>query len=333
MEPYLVSYRRGIHLSEPGLWLDPTDRRDLAVVSHAHDDHIARHDAVICTEATWRVLVHRTGRRRRDGRRLGVRMLSYGEETDHGSATISLHPAGHVLGSAQVLVRHRGVRVLYSGDIKLRTPLTAQPLEHVAADVLIVESTFGVPRFRFPPAETVVSAICDFCVDTLARGGIPVLFGYTFGKGQELLAALAGAELPVTLHPALYATTEIYRTLGVALPEARCFNVIAPPCGVVIWPPQIRWDSALRHLPRVRMAMISGWAVEPDAARWMGCDAAFPLSDHADFDDLCTYVERSGARQVYTVFGFAEELARELRRRGRVAHPLAAPEQLAFALA
>ena len=329
--PYPVQYRRGVLLPELGLWLDPQKRRELAVVSHAHGDHIARHDAVVCTAPTYRILVHRIARRRRVGA-LG-HLLDYGQELERGDAVISLHPAGHVLGSAQVLVRHRGVRVLYSGDIRLRGGHTAEPLEHVEADVLVVESTFGRPQYRFPDPAAVVAAICDFCVAAVEAGRVPVLLGYSLGKGQELLACLRDAGLPIVLHPSLHAVTEIYRDLGVPLPEARRWNGHVPAGGVLIWPPHLRATRAVKALPAARVACVTGWAVERDYALHMGVDAAFALSDHADFDELCEYVERSRARLVYTVFGKAEDFAHQLRRRGLDAHSLAAEQQLSLALA
>jgi hypothetical protein len=343
--PYPVQYRRGVLLPELGLWLDPRVRREFAVVSHAHGDHIARHGTVVCTEPTYRILAHRTrrgrtpaggttsnGKGRSRATAVVPRLLAYGEELAHGDATLSLHSAGHVLGSAQVLAQHRGVRVLYSGDIKLRAGRTATPLDHVEADVLIVESTFGRPHFRFPPVDSVIESICDFCQDSVASDRTPVLFGYSLGKGQELLACLAGAGLPLHLHPALHAITELYRGLGVDLPPAARYDGHVPRGSVLIWPPHLRSVPAIGRLHNPRTAYISGWAVDRDSVLHSGCDVAFALSDHCDFDDLCTYVERSRARQVYTLFGFAEDFAHQLRRRGLEAHALATEQQLTLAL-
>ncbi|TMD91410.1 MAG: hypothetical protein E6I76_19045, partial [Chloroflexi bacterium] len=206
--PYEVRYRRGVHLPALDLWIDARNGRELAVVSHAHGDHIARHRRALCTEATRRVLALRTGsgsRRRRAVAEEPPRPgLAYGEELELRDAVLSLHPAGHVLGSSQVLVRHRGVRVLYSGDIKLRDGRTAEPLEHVECDVLVVEATFGRPEYRFPPTDHVARAICDFCLDSVASGVTPVLYAYSLGKGQEVLSHLADARLPVVLCGSLF---------------------------------------------------------------------------------------------------------------------------------
>jgi Cft2 family RNA processing exonuclease len=333
--PYEVRYQRGVHLPALDLWIDARTGRDLAVVSHAHGDHIARHRRALCTEATRRVLALRTGgRRRRAATETAPGTgLAYGEELEHREGVLSLHPAGHVLGSSQVLVRHRGVRLVYSGDIKLRAAQTAEPLEHIECDLLIVEATFGRPQYRFPPTDEVVRAICDFCIDSVAAGVTPVLYAYSLGKGQEVLSHLAGAGLPVVLCGSLFTVTEIYRAMGVRLPAAECGGDQLPRGAVVICPPHLRGKPWVERISPRRTAYISGWAVERGAALRLGCDAAFALSDHADFDELLRYVERSAARHVYTLFGFAEDLAHQLRRRGVHAEALAAARQLELGLA
>jgi hypothetical protein len=330
--PYEVRYQRGVHLPALDLWIDPRSGRDLAVVSHAHGDHIARHRRALCTEATGRVMALRTTGRRRRPSAAPAPPLAYGEELAVGSAVISLHPAGHVLGSSQVLVRHRGVRLVYSGDIKLRSAQTAEPIEHLECDVLVVEATFGRPQYRFPPTAEVVRAICDFCVDSVAAGITPVLLAYSLGKGQEVLAHLAGEGLPLVVCGSLHGVTEIYRSLGVSLPAAVKGGGDLPRGAVVVCPPHLRGAPWVRRISPRRTAYLSGWAVERGAALRLGCDAAFALSDHADFDDLVDYVVRSRAAQVYTLFGFAEDFARQLRRRGVAAEPLAATRQLELAL-
>jgi Cft2 family RNA processing exonuclease len=331
--PYEVRYRRGVHLPALDLWIDPRSGRDLAVVSHGHGDHIARHRRSLCTEATGRVMALRIpARRRRPALPVTCAPLAYGEEVELRDAVVSLHPAGHVLGSSQVLVRHRGVRLVYSGDIRLRSAPTAEPIQHLECDLLIVEATYGRPHLRFPPTAEVVRAICDFCADSIAAGITPVLLAYALGKGQELLAHLAGEGLPLVICGSLVAVTGLYRAMGVALPPAQSDAGDPPRGAVVICPPHLRTAPWLRRIGPRRTAYVSGWAVERGAALRLGCDAAFALSDHADFDDLVRYVERSGARQVYTLFGFAEDFAHQLRRRGVAAEPLAVARQLELAL-
>lgn len=329
MVAYPVHFDRGVHLPACGIWLDPTHRRDLAVVSHAHADHIARHRAVVCTEATFRILSHRVRGA------VEPHVLAYGEDMAMGDARVSLHPAGHILGSSQVLIRHGGLRILYSGDIRCRAGRTAEPVEHVECDLLVVEATFGHPHYRFPPTAQVVAAIVQYCRDSLARGFTPVLLAYSLGKAQEVMACLAGSGLRVIAHPAIHAVAALYRELGVDLPPAERLGEGTDAAGaVLVVPPHLRGLRILERLGPRRMIQLSGWAIDGGASRArLRCDAAFALSDHADFDELVTFVERSGARRVLTMHGFAQEFAHQLRRRGIDASPLRVPEQLGLALA
>lgn len=350
---YPVEYARGVHLPLARLWLDPRERRDLAVVSHAHGDHIARHRAVVCTAPTYRLMVHRV--------RAPVvsHVLRYGEEHAQGDALVSLYPAGHVLGAAQVLVQHEGLRVLYSGDIRLRPSLSCAALEQVDADILVVETTFGHQRYRFPPIDEVVARVVRFCESALAAGEVPVLVAYSLGKAQELLCQLRDSGLRVLLHQSVHAIAHIYRELGVDLPHAgrldeaneAAIDILAwmeaadgaaqpvprpddlrRDCVVVV-PPHLRDVRSIRRLEPVRRAALTGWALDAWTPERMGCHTAFPLSDHCDFDDLVAYTLATGARRVYTLHGFAQDFARHLRSRGIEASPLSEPEQLALALA
>jgi hypothetical protein len=196
-----------------------------------------------------------------------------------------------------------------------------------------VEATFGRPHYRFPPTAEVARGICDFCLDAVGSGVTPVLYAYSLGKGQEVLSHLAGAGLPLVLCGSLFTVTEIYRAMGVSLPAAHRGGEELPRDAVVICPPHLRGRPWVKRIAPQRTAYISGWAVDRGAASRLGCDVAFALSDHADFDELVLYVERSAARQVYTLFGFAEDLAHQLRRRGWRAEALASPRQLELGLA
>lgn len=329
MVAYPVQYDRGIHLPECGVWLDPLRRQQLAVVSHAHGDHVARHRAVVCTAPTYRLLSHRVG----PG--VSPQLLSYGEEVTMGGAAVSLHPAGHVLGSSQVLIQQRGLRILYSGDIRCRRGFTAEPLEHVACDLLVVEATFGHPHYRFPSSAQVVAQIVTFCQEALEDRCTPILLAYSLGKSQEVLAALRGSGLRLLLHSKVHALVEIYRDLGIDLPRAECLQEESSLAeAVVVVPPHLRGSPSVERIRPRRTALLSGWAVDGTATLLRReCDAAFALSDHCDFDELLTFVERSGARRVLTVHGFAAELASQLRRRGLDASALRSNEQLTLALA
>ncbi len=314
-----VLFDRGIHLPGPGLWLDAHSPRPLAVVSHAHADHIQRHEHVLSTVPTAAMM------RLRGITRCRFRALPYGKTEELGEARVTLFPAGHVLGSAQALVEWAGVRLLYSGDFKLRAGLSVEPTEVPAADVVIMETTFGRPRYRFPETAEVVEAIRGFCRQALEEGRAPVLFCYSLGKGQEVLACLQGEEFPIYLHSAHWDMSDLYRNFGVKFPPYQKFQPGQRLDGVLLCSSQCRKAQWFQNLGKTRTAYISGWALD-SGARWrFGTDAAFPLSDHADYDDLLEYVRRTGASTVYTHHGFAEEFAGDLRKQGLWAEPLRAP--------
>jgi len=307
-----VQYRNGLWLPQIGWWLDahfPTPR---AFVSHAHFDHLAAHGEVICSEGTARLMQARLPAERT------YRALPFGQTVPlNDGATLTLHPAGHIFGSAQCLISHpEHGRLLYTGDFKLRPGLSAEPCTTPPADVLIMETTYGRPQYIFPPTETVLEQIRRFCAETLQDGDTPVLFGYSLGKSQELLSALTQAGLPVMLHPQTARMTAVYEELGVRFPPYRTFAEPEAARHVVLCPPQSPQSAFLRRLPRRRTATITGWALDASIRFRSGCDAAFPLSDHADFHDLLRMVECVQPRRVLTLHGFAADFARTLRERG-----------------
>jgi Cft2 family RNA processing exonuclease len=321
--PWRVESSDGIHLPQIGWHLDAKRRVERSFVSHAHSDHIGRHKTVLCTAATARLMAARLS-----GKRSEI-LLPF--ETEHrldDGTRVSLHPAGHILGSAQFLAENEHGSLLYTGDFKLEASAAAEPCGTPRADVLIMETTFGLPRYVFPPAHEVLAAIVQFCRAAIADRAVPVLFGYSLGKSQEILAGLASAELPVMIHSDVAKMTRIYEEFGVRFPEHRKFVLDEVAGHVVICPPQMNRSAWLEKIQPRRTAAVTGWAVDPGAIYRQQCDAVFPLSDHADFDGLLRFVELVQARLVYTVHGFAAEFARELRARGIEAWALGQENQL-----
>lgn len=318
-----VTWEKGISLVDQGLWLDPLTVRDVAVVTHAHSDHARRHRHAICTAPTFDLA---TGPRRPRG----AHVLEYGESHQVGATTVTLHDAGHMLGSAQVLVEQAGMRVLYSGDLKLRRGAGRPDTVIPSADVLVIESTYGRPHFRFPDPDAVVEVVGRWCRRSLDARVTPVILAHAIGKAQEVMLALDEYGFRFALEERCIPAAEAYAARA-PLPDWVPLGEDDPePDRVVIAPPAGK--DRIRRLRRYRTALVSGWAQDPSFWRIFGADVAFALSDHCDFDELLTVVERSGAKQVYTVHGFTEELARSLRHRGIPAHALAASEQLALAL-
>ncbi|MBL9210594.1 MAG: ATP-dependent DNA ligase [Opitutaceae bacterium] len=322
-----VEFRAGVHLPQIAWWLDAHFPQRRSFVSHAHADHLARHGEILCSAGTSRLM-----RARMPGERT-EHVLPFGQtEPLTQDAHVTLHPAGHIFGSAQSLIVHeRHGALLYTGDFKLRPGRSAERCATPRADVLIMETTFGRPQYVFPPTEDVLRDIAAFCHDCLEDGETPVLFGYSLGKSQELLCGLAAAGLPAMLHPQTLRLTRIYEELGVTFPTYRGFDAHALPGHVVICPPQSGSSAFLRQIPRRRTAVVTGWAMDPGAIYRYQCDAAFPLSDHADYPDLLRFVEAVQPQRVLTLHGFAQDFARTLRERGIEAWAVGEDNQLELA--
>lgn len=307
-----IQHKKSLSLPQIGWALDAQRPADRVIVTHAHSDHCARHKEIICTPATARLL-----RARMPGRRV-EHTLAYGRtEQLTTDTTITLLPAGHILGSALVLLEHaEHGRLLYTGDFKLHEALSTEPCATPQADVLVMETTFGLPRYVFPPVAEVRASIVNFCRQAFADGATPVLHAYTLGKSQELLCILGQAGLSVMLHAETFRITQVCQQLGQPLPAFREFSADELPGHVVICPPQSRNASFLRKVPAPRTAFVSGWAIDRSTVFRQRCDATFPLSDHADFPGLLRFVELVRPKRVLTLHGFAAEFARELRQRG-----------------
>jgi Cft2 family RNA processing exonuclease len=324
-----VHYRHGLWLPQTGWWLDAHFPVARSFVSHAHSDHVAAHREILCSAGTARLM-----RARLPGIRV-EHVLPFGHTEQLTSDTaVTLHPAGHILGSAQCLLAHeRHGTLLYTGDFNLRPAHSAEPCATPRAEVLIMETTFGLPRYVFPPADQVLADIRNFCRAALAEDLTPVLFAYSLGKSQEIMQGLVAAGLPFRLHPQTFKLTQVYEELGVTFPPYRLFDPAATAGCVVICPPQSKRSAFLQGIPRRRTAVLTGWALDSGAIYRYQCDAVFPLSDHAGFPDLLAFVDRVQPRLVYTVHGFAREFAQTLRARGLEAWALGTGNQLELGLA
>lgn len=299
-------------------------------VSHAHSDHIAAHPETLCTEPTAWLMRHRLGGRRTE------RILRFGEPLAlaHGKKNFHLTalPAGHILGSAMAWIETDGESLLYTGDFKLRAGLAAEPCEPRPADYLIMETTFGLPRYVFPPEADVWRDVIQFCREALTDSATPVLMAYSLGKSQELLAGLRDAGLPIALHKETAKLTRVYEHFGQSFPPYRVFDGQNAADAVLITPPQARRSILFQHLDRVRTAVVTGWAMDSGCRFRSGTDAAFALSDHADFPGLLELVRRVQPKRVFTLHGFAAPFARVLREMGYDARALSEPDQLDLAL-
>ena len=322
-----VRYERGVYLPNEDIWLDPWEAKPFAFVSHAHSDHIAPHDEIIVSERTARLMQARMPGERRE------HVLIFGEKQTIRGLDVTLIPAGHIFGSAQFFLETDHGSLLYTGDFKLRPGRSAEAAEWRKAQTLIMETTFGLPRYRFPSTEQIVGQIVAFCRDALETGAVPVLLGYSLGKAQEILCALSDAGLKPMLHGSVHQMTRIYEQFGQSFCEYERYNANHVAGKVLICPPSVNRSRMLEKIREKRVAMISGWAVDPNAIYRYQVDAAFPLSDHADYPDLIRYVELVKPERVLTLHGFAAEFARDLRERGIEAWALSGENQMELGFA
>jgi DNA ligase 1 len=321
-----IRYERGVYLPGLDLWLDPWDERPTAFVSHAHSDHIGNHREVILSTITAKLMTARL-----PGDRI-EHLLEFRVPFSFRNAQLTLYPAGHIYGSAQAHVLFENESLLYTGDFKLRKGKSAEPIEWCESNTLIMETTYGLPRYIFPPTEQVVSQLVNFCAEAIEDGATPILFGYSLGKAQEILAALFGSGFRVLLHPSVFRMTKLYEALEDRLPPYSLYRPEDLPSSVLICPPNANRTRFVQSIKSRRTAMLTGWALNPGANHRFQCDAAFPLSDHADYSDLLQYVELVRPRRVFTLHGYANEFAEDLRRRGVEAWALGEDNQLELAV-
>ncbi|WP_224364284.1 MBL fold metallo-hydrolase [Hyalangium versicolor] len=318
--------RNGLHLTGTPLSLDATRKTPLSFVSHGHTDHIARHERTISTAATLRFMTHRLGP---VGAPLSV---PYNQIFELGSLSLELLSAGHILGSAQLrVIRSDGKRIVYTGDLNVAPSLTAEPVQVAECDTLVIEATFGHPRYRFPPKDEVLGQVEAWVRMQLERGAVPVLLGYPLGKSQEAMKYLSSRGFGLVAHASIFEMTQLYAELGVAIERVRRFEGKVEPGEVLFFPPHLSRAGGLSGLWPRATAVLTGWALDPGAAYRYGAQVAFPVSDHADCPSLVNYVKATGAREVLTHHGFKEELAQVLRDEGIDARALGGkPQQLAL---
>ncbi len=311
----------GLRCEDGGFYVDPSRPVDCAIVTHAHSDHARR--------GCGRYIGSRSGApilRSRLGRKIRMQPLEFGETAQLGGVSVSLHPAGHVLGSAQVRIEAGGQVWVVTGDFKRDADPSCEPFEVVPCDTLVTEATFGLPGYRWEPVAQVVQAILEWWLEAPRQASI--LFCYAFGKTQRVLAELARlTDRPVYLHTDAVRVTEIYRKAGI--PMAPTVPLATVPKGrplggeLIIAPPSACGTRWMRRFPGARTGFVSGWM--QGGAGSGRYDRGFALSDHADWAQLVATARECGARRVYVTHGESATLARHLREAlGIEAWPLAA---------
>ncbi|MGP1351918.1 MAG: ligase-associated DNA damage response exonuclease [Parasphingopyxis sp.] len=295
----------GIYVPAADIWIDPSQPKERALVTHGHADHArGGHGAVWATPETLAIMDVRYGEQR-------ANPVAYGETVDLGEVTARFMPAGHVLGSAQIVLEHGGERVVVSGDYKRRPDPTCPPFEPVPCDIFITEATFGLPVFRHPDTSEEVAKI----IDTLAANPDRcVLVGaYALGKAQRMICELrdAGHDAPLYIHGALQRLCDLYRDHCIDLGELRPATDTPKDemrGSIVLAPPSALNDRWSRRLPDPITAMASGWMRIRQRARQRNVELPLIVSDHADWDELTDTLEELRPKEVWVTHGREDAL-------------------------
>jgi putative mRNA 3-end processing factor len=314
---------RGLYCEAGDFYIDPWQPVARAVITHAHGDH-ARwgSDAYACSRESESVL------RTRLGPAATIRGLDWGEVIEMNGVRVSLHPAGHILGSAQIRVEHRGEVWVTSGDYKTDPDPTCTPFELVRCHTFITESTFGLPIYRWSPDAQVFAEIRAWWSANREAGRASVLFGYALGKAQRLLAGLADADVgPIYTHGAVERLNRDYRAAGVRLAETRYASDLPKKHdfsgSLIVAPPSAAGSTWLRRFGDVSTGFASGWMRIRGARRRRALDRGFVLSDHVDWPSLLRTVAGTGAERVWVTHGTREPLVKWLTERGIEARAIA----------
>lgn len=306
----------GLKLTRADLAVDIRRRQPRAFVSHAHSDHIARHEYALCTPATSALYQFRLGPRR-------TLEMPYRRPIEWGGLRLTTYPAGHCLGSAMLLAEDGRRSLLYTGDFKLGESATAERAELPRADLLVIESTYGHPSYRLPPREEAIGRLVEEVRRALEADATPVVEAYTLGKAQEVSRILTDHGLAVLQHGKVYEITQIYRRFGVEFGRLDVWHGRPEPGTVLVVPPRTR---RLEDTAREVRFAVTGWAIDEGAKHRLRVDHAIPLSDHADYDDLFRAIDLVSPQTIYCTHGPPQFVDR-LRDAGHNAHPLGRPSQ------
>jgi len=321
-EDILVPTPSGVCCRPGGFHIDPTRPVEKALITHGHSDHArAGHGAVLATQETLDLMRIRYG----DNFAGSTQAISYGETLKLDGARVSFHPAGHVLGSAQIRVECDGLRVVASGDYKDVPDPTCTPFEPLKCDVFITEATFGLPVFRHHDAAGEIAKLLQSV--RLFPERAHLVGAYTLGKAQRVMAMLraTGYDRPIFIHGAIESTTRYYHDRGIDLGQvelARDVNKAELAGRIIICPPSALGDLWSRRFPDPVAAFASGWMRVRARARQRGVTLPLVISDHADWDGLTAAIAATGASEVWVTHGQEDALVHWCKTNGLKARPL-----------
>ncbi len=316
---YLKYTKKGIYCIPGKFYLDPLKRVDLAIISHGHADHARpgmKH--YLCHHYTKPVLQHRISSD------ISVVGKEYGEVTDINGVKVSLHPAGHLIGSSQIRMEYKGEIAVFSGDYKVDHDGLSTPFEPVRCHTFITESTFGLPIYRWESRETLNDKIKQWVNQNQANGSTSIFLGYSLGKAQRIMKLVEGLG-EMYVHTAIENVNQAIESAGIVLPDRKVMDIQKRQemkGKIVVVPPSLFGTEMIEEIPNGRTAMCSGWMQVRGNWRWRAVDAGFVVSDHADWGGLLSAIKATEAEKVFVTHGYETVLAKYLNETGIEAYEL-----------
>lgn len=313
MKPLLEFTDKGIYCSAAKVYLDPWKPVDKAIITHGHADHSRwGHKQYITHHTNIPIIKHRLG----DIHVLGK---NYGETFTVNNVKFSLHPAGHIIGSSQIRVEHKGEVWVFTGDYKLEDDGISIPFEPVKCNTFITECTFGLPAFKWTPQKEVFTNINLWWAENQAEGKTSILFGYSLGKAQRLLKYIDPSIGKIYTHGAIENMTNVIRPM-IDFPETTLITRETKKeellGNLVLAPPSAHGSTWIRKMVPYVTASASGWMTFRGARRRRAIDKGFVLSDHCDWQELLTAIKETGATKIISTHGYTEIFSRYLREQG-----------------
>ena len=302
IENQLIKFtKKGIFCPKGKFYLDPWLPVDYAIISHGHADHARwgmKH--YLCTDESKAILQHRLGAD------INVQSIPYGNVLTINEVKVSFHPAGHVIGSAQIRLEYKGYVVVFTGDYKTHPDFITTPFESIKCNTFITESTFGLPIYHWKSEKELQQELQDWVKTNQTNNRSSVFLGYSLGKAQRLLSLLDGCD-EIYVHRSIYNLNNAISSSGIKLPKTKLWSADLDKKTlqnkIIIAPPAILGSRMLKRLPNPATAICSGWMQIRGNRRWQAVDAGFAVSDHADWNGLINAVKSSEAEQVYVTHG------------------------------
>ena len=311
----LVFTDKGIYCPPADVYLDPWKPVKKALITHGHSDHAYfGHDSYLCTHAAAPVIRHRLQLSE------NLQSVGFGELVEINGVRFSFHPAGHIIGSAQIRVEYKGEVWVFSGDYKLQDDGISESFEPIQCHTFITESTFGLPVYAWKAQEEIFQDINTWWKSNRDEGKVSVIAGYTLGKSQRILQNIDPSIGKIYVHGAVAAINDVIQAQGIKLNDT--FRVHKDTAkkdvegSLVICPPSAVGSPWIRRFDPFSLGIASGWMMLRGARRRRGADRGFALSDHADWNDLNTAIRETGAENVFVTHGYTESFSRWLNEKG-----------------